>query len=268
MEKMIAFAHLMPTVDPWGQEITETLDVAIPYPVKYTSPSKETFEHAKVNLTNFFKNSSTMSSLISLRSLPGFRPHNSWRQRIRNSLQAFKVQSVEPDALIAPFRKLALKSYEDLNMAIANQADKDVKKFTTFTYQDRALELAKSFRKKNPNGRNIWQLHRTLTPTQVLSMRAMEGYLADAEPRYGNRLLVHALVKFDTEQSLEMYDARGNPLHTPAELPYMVDSDKPLESWRVPAGRKRVTEYLILEKRMWIPGNWQFREQLWPAAKP
>ena len=25
MERMMAFAHLMPTVDPWGQEITETL---------------------------------------------------------------------------------------------------------------------------------------------------------------------------------------------------------------------------------------------------
>jgi len=25
MQKMMAFAHLMPTVDPWGQEITETL---------------------------------------------------------------------------------------------------------------------------------------------------------------------------------------------------------------------------------------------------
>ena len=35
---------------------------------------------------------------------------------------------------------------------------------------------------------------------QVLSIRAMEGYLADAEPRFGNRLMVHGLVKFDMEQ--------------------------------------------------------------------
>jgi len=40
-----------------------------------------------------------------------------------------------------------------------------------------------------------------------------------------------------------------------------------MESWRVPAARKRVTEYLILEKRMWIPGVWQFREQTWPIFK-
>jgi len=25
MERMLAFAHLMPTIDPWGQDITETL---------------------------------------------------------------------------------------------------------------------------------------------------------------------------------------------------------------------------------------------------
>jgi hypothetical protein len=51
------------------------------------------------------------------------------------------------------------------------------------------------------------------------------------------------------------------------ELPYSVDSDKSMESWRVPAARKRVTEYLILERRMWIPGVWQFREQTWPIFK-
>jgi len=31
----------------------------------------------------------------------------------------------------------------------------------------------------------------------------------------------------------------------------------------VAAERKRVTEYLVLEKRMWYDGPWTFREQLW-----
>ena len=35
------------------------------------------------------------------------------------SLQVFKTQSVEPDALIAPFFQLALKFYKDMNMAVA-----------------------------------------------------------------------------------------------------------------------------------------------------
>jgi len=202
-----------------------------------------------------------------MNALPGSKPHSkqTWRQRLWHSFQVFKTQSVEPGTLIAPLRQIALKSYEDLNVAVANRREKDIKKFTTFNYQDHALDLAKSFGSKNPHGRNIWQLHRTLTPTQVLSIRTTEGYLNSSAPRFGNRLMVHALIKFDTEQSLEMYDARGNALHTPVELPYMVDSDKSMESWRVPASRKRVTEYLVLERRMWIPGSWQFREQLWPT---
>ena len=78
MERMLAFAHLMPTIDPWGQDITETLggpsfylqgtnyswfscksDVTIPFPVSLASPSKETYDRAKANLSNFVKNSST-----------------------------------------------------------------------------------------------------------------------------------------------------------------------------------------------------------------
>jgi protein MBA1 len=30
-----------------------------------------------------------------------------------------------------------------------------------------------------------------------------------------------------------------------------------------PAERKRVTEYLVFEKRMWYDGPWVIREQLW-----
>ena len=40
------------------------------------------------------------------------------------SLQVFKTQSVDPGALIAPFRQLVLKSYEDLYMAVARYAAK------------------------------------------------------------------------------------------------------------------------------------------------
>lgn len=32
-----------------------------------------------------------------------------------------------------------------------------------------------------------------------------------------------------------------------------------------PAERRRVTEYLVFEKRMWYDGPWVIREQLWEA---
>lgn len=58
----------------------------------------------------------------------------------------------------------------------------------------------KSSLKNNPNGRIIWQLHRVVEPVQVLSFRVTQGHYGANEPKFGNRLLVHALVKFDTEQ--------------------------------------------------------------------
>jgi hypothetical protein len=39
MERMMAFAHLMPTIDPWGQEITETLGGPSIYPQRTNYPS-------------------------------------------------------------------------------------------------------------------------------------------------------------------------------------------------------------------------------------
>lgn len=94
-----------------------------------------------------------------------------------------------------------------------------------------------------------------------------------------------------------MYNARGVPLHTratpsPADAPSLPSSpasspasssptsaappstapntpgagakQQAHEPWRVPAERRRVTEYLVLEKKGWSATTpWQFREQMW-----
>ena len=46
----------------------------------------------------------------------------------------------------------------------------------------------------------FWQMHREYEPTRILSLRVIQGHLGDEEPRFGNRLMIHALLKFDTEQ--------------------------------------------------------------------
>jgi protein MBA1 len=33
-----------------------------------------------------------------------------------------------------------------------------------------------------------------------------------------------------------------------------------------PAEKKRVVQYLVLEKRMWYDGPWLIREQIWESA--
>ncbi|CAA7264349.1 unnamed protein product [Cyclocybe aegerita] len=267
-ERMLALSDMMPMVDPWGQDILDTLDVMIPYPVSYTTLSKDNYARIKANMSNKLKNFTALSTLTNLNAVPlvDLGSGSSLRAKLRETIKALDTQSTKPDSLLASFRQAALEFYQELNTAVATRNDKMIRKCTTFDYQNQCLELVKASRTKNPKGRYIWQLHRTVDPTQVVSLRVTEGYLEAKEPRFGNRLLIHALVKFDTEQSLEIYSDRGVALHTPAPEPnYMVDSAEKLENWRVPAVRRRVTEYLVLEKRGWVLGPWVFREQIWPT---
>ena len=58
-------------------------------------------------------------------------------------------------------------------------------------------------------------------------------------------------------QSLEMYNKRGKALHKPA------NGELYLGQGIVPAEKRRVTEYLVLEKRMWYDAPWVIREQMY-----
>lgn len=60
--------------------------------------------------------------------------------------------------------------------------------------------MLKTYKTKHANARFFWQMHREYEPTRILSLRVIQGHLGDEEPRFGNRLMVHALLKFDTEQ--------------------------------------------------------------------
>ena len=64
-------------------------------------------------------------------------------------------------------------------------------------------------------------------------------------------------------QSLEMYDMWGRPVHRPATGDALGKPTPTSGYGNCPAERKRVTEYLVFEKRMWYDGPWAIREQLW-----
>lgn len=163
-----------------------------------------------------------LSTLSSANSIPGVTTlyRNSLVQKIRDVRQTFGTQSVKPDSLVAPFRQMALDLYMHMNDAIAKfvicmfstffscilivyilrRNEKDLIKITTFSYQKHALELLKNYKSKHANTSLFWQMHREYEPTRILSLRVIQGHLGDEEPRFGNRLMVHALLKFDTEQ--------------------------------------------------------------------
>ena len=60
--------------------------------------------------------------------------------------------------------------------------------------------MLKIHKTKHANTNRFWQMHREYEPTRILSLRVIQGHLGDEEPRFGNRLMAHVLLKFDTEQ--------------------------------------------------------------------
>jgi mitochondrial protein MBA1 len=72
-----------------------------------------------------------------------------------------------------------------------------VKKFTVNDYQ---TDLLKRIRSQNRDLVYVWKYHGENTSPKVISIRAVEVNLTRQPLKYGNRLVVQALVKFDTLQ--------------------------------------------------------------------
>ncbi|KAF9066671.1 hypothetical protein BDP27DRAFT_1330123, partial [Rhodocollybia butyracea] len=105
----------------------------------------------------------------------------------------------------------------------------------------------------------IWTFHREVSPTKIISMRAVTAHFGTTPPPSGSRLAINALVKFETEQSLEIYDQQGKALHTP-------EPNTRKKGRRIPAKKQQLTEYYIFEKRMYTDTPWQIKERIFPKA--
>lgn len=75
---------------------------------------------------------------------------------------------------------------------------KTIKKLTTNPYTSHLQGLLKS--RTSPNQRFRWTLHAEVTPPRIVSIRTIEGHLGRGGPKLGNRLVVQALIRFDTMQ--------------------------------------------------------------------
>ncbi|KAJ2915509.1 hypothetical protein MD484_g4918, partial [Candolleomyces efflorescens] len=177
-----------------------------------------------------------------------------WYKSFGWIFKAWKVKSTKDNTWIAPLRQIALDTYRDLNQMVARGNVKGIKTLTAAEYQAELLRRAK----KQPSNLTFkWNLEGIVSPIQIVSLRVAQYHMGKEDPKFGSRYLVHALVKLDTEQSLECYGPRGEPLH-----------EVPPEAVKRPNGTiaakpKRVTEYLVLEKRLWYDAPWVFREQKW-----
>ncbi|KAF8348621.1 hypothetical protein F5887DRAFT_951033 [Amanita rubescens] len=206
------------------------------------------------NRLNDGKNAVGLWALASSNAIPGFDLSGAGSFP---EIWLFTTKSTKTGSWMEPLRRIALSTYQDLNVAVAKGDEKNIKRLTTTSYQDDIFRMLK----KNQNFTRtcIWRFHREISPTKVLSIRGVEGNLGVDAPKIGNRMMLHALIKFDTEQSLEIYDKRGKALHKSA------DGGPAVGLGIVPAERRKVTEYLVLEKRMWYDGPWMVREQMYES---
>lgn len=153
-----------------------------------------------------------------------------------------------------------MENYLAISRAIA---DKDEATLKTLTTADYATKVNKIVRTRKPG--QVWQwnvlsdvsdkalfqeksLFRPLAKppgATVVSIRSGEIYVAKDPPKRGNRLVIHALVKFETTQELKMFTKQGQPVETQSAKPHLV------------------VEYLVLEKVGWYDNTWQVRDQIY-----
>ncbi|KAG6379989.1 hypothetical protein JVT61DRAFT_10563 [Boletus reticuloceps] len=266
MESMKRFTKMYATADVWGTEMA-SLDVGIPYDLRLMfrslttepmfAPSKfsDIWYGIKYNTSNWMKNSYSMFVMAKANAFPG----RNVVLRVKTLGRILSIRNNSPDALLAPLRQIALDTYRKVNTSVARGHEGTVKEFTSGPFQEKTI---KAMRRRERGQAWAWSItsdvsdatlfpkskkRRAPTPVDIVSVRAGEVYTENAEPANGHRLLIQALVKFDTTQRIDIIDKRGQA----------VNSDL--------AGPRKVVQYLLLEKVGWYDTPWKIKDQLHKA---
>ncbi|KAG2142478.1 hypothetical protein DEU56DRAFT_754795 [Suillus clintonianus] len=271
MMNMANTSNLFPTMDMWGtksitqaQSITNS-DVEIPSdaPLRMLFSNPGAFWHAKQhNFSNWLKNTFSMYTIAKAEAFTGvdcdFRSSHLFLPRTWRQLG--NITSHSSKSWLAPMRRIAMDNYLAMGHAIA---DKDEATLKVLTTADHATKVNKIIRTRKPS--QFWQwkvlsdvsdkalfqeksLFRPLPilpGATVVSIRSGEVYVAKEPPKRGNRLVIHALVKFETEQELKVFTKQGQLVDAKSAEPH------------------RVVEYLVLEKVGWYDNTWQVRDQIY-----
>ncbi|KAF9225942.1 hypothetical protein BS17DRAFT_807439 [Gyrodon lividus] len=264
LENMKRLPKIVSTTDVWGSELAN-LDVEIPYDLRLMFRSlraepkftRRKFTNLwfsiKHNTRNWMKNSFSMFTVARANAFPGLdvKPGFSTWRRITD------IQSNSRDSLLAPFRQVALDTYRNMNVAVVRANENMMKEVTSGRFQERTL---KAMRRREKGQFWTWDIvsdvsesalfpktkdRRAPTPVDVVSIRAAEVYLAKEEPLQGNRLVIQALVKFDTTHKIGIVDKRGQPVDSELTSP------------------RRVVQYLLLEKVGWYDTPWKVKDQMY-----
>ncbi|KAF8438973.1 hypothetical protein L210DRAFT_850526 [Boletus edulis BED1] len=176
--------------------------------------------------------------------------------RVKTLGRILSIRNNSPDALLAPLRQIALDTYRKVNTSVARGHEGTVKEFTSGSFQEKTI---KAMRQRERGQTWAWSItsdvsdaalfpkSKTPTPVDIVSIRAGEVYTENAEPVNGHRLLIQALVKFDTTQRINIVDKRGQAVNSDLARP------------------RKVVQYLLLEKVGWYDTPWKIKDQLHKA---
>ncbi|KAG2156758.1 uncharacterized protein EDB93DRAFT_1125461 [Suillus bovinus] len=264
MMSMANTSNLFPTMDMWGTKLV-TLDVEIPRdaPLRMLFTNPVAFWHAKQhNFSNWLKNTFSMYTIAKARAFTGvdcdFRFSHLFLPRTWRQLG--NVTSHSSTSWLAPMRRIAMDNYLAMGRAIADKDEATLKALTT---ADHATKVNKIVRTRKPS--EVWQwkvlndvsdkalfqeksLSRPLATSPgatIVSIRSGEVYIAKEPPKRGNRLVIHALIKFETTQEFKVFTKQGQPVEAKSTKPHAV------------------VEYLVLEKVGWYDNTWQVRDQIY-----
>ncbi|KAH9941717.1 uncharacterized protein BXZ73DRAFT_41786 [Epithele typhae] len=191
------------------------------------------------NVRNRFHNMISMYYMAKAQSVPGIKVKSPF------SPQLFFSHSTRSTSWLAPFRKGALESYLQLNEAIAAR---DTKKIRSLSTGSMVQEYNKIIHSQDPRYSQVWRFHGERTPCQVVSLRARDSFVGSRQPEHGSTLLVQALVRFDTLQSVETRLNKTGALVSQSEV-------------------RPVVEYLVFQKRMWQYTPWVIRDRLYEGLE-
>ncbi|EIN08305.1 hypothetical protein PUNSTDRAFT_134696 [Punctularia strigosozonata HHB-11173 SS5] len=236
LEMMERYQEMYPSLDIYDQNVP-TMDVYIPKPVR-GGPLTEIHRRIGDNLWNWGHNALALHRLSKKLAVPEFPEASPWSKNI------FQLASTKPNAYMANFRRLTKDLYSKINVAVAAGDENTIKQLAIPPYRDRLLTHIR--RRQSEDRLYEWKLHRELAPNSVISLRAQELYMSTKPPVTGQRWLIHALVRFDSLQTLSTYNRRG----------MLIKRTDP----------KEVKDYLVFEKKTWLSDSrWQIRDQLYES---
>lgn len=144
-------------------------------------------------------------------------------------------------------------------------SSRDEKIIKSLAAGQQQLTYTKLIRSQDPRYINVWKFHGERSPTKVVSIRSMEAYYGAKAPRTGSRLVVQALVRFDTLQ------VRSPLLYSCLVTDNVLQS---VETYSKKTGArvgetppKPVVEYLVFQKRMWYDSPWIIRDRLYESLE-